>query len=151
MIVSIVSNHKELSSYEVITIPLLLLITRMWWSEVSIALVKIVIMLRIICLLGILVEGVVAHNTLLLDHGSTSSQLSPIHFKNATTSIVNTGIVAVALLKCMGDCWLAVLLWSSSRVLCASTSSTSNPSRQMILSIITTITRATTSPHATNQ
>ena len=51
-------------------------------------------MLRLAILLGILAEGVLAHNTLLLDHSSsTSSQDSPIQLTNATASIVHTGIV----------------------------------------------------------
>ena len=50
-------------------------------------------MLKLALLLGILLEGVLAHSTVLLDHSSTSSQLSPLHLTNATTSILNTGIV----------------------------------------------------------
>ena len=50
-------------------------------------------MLRIICLLGILVEVVLAHNTLLVDDSCSSTQQSPIHLTNATASILNTGIV----------------------------------------------------------
>ena len=49
-------------------------------------------MLRTALVLGLLVKSVVVHNTLLLDHSSTSSQLSPIHFKNASATIVKTGI-----------------------------------------------------------
>ena len=48
--------------------------------------------LRIALVLGILLEGVLAQSTLLLDHGSSNSQLSPIHFKNASATIVKTGI-----------------------------------------------------------
>ena len=50
-------------------------------------------MLRLALVLGILVEGVLPHSTLLLDHGSSSTQLSPIQLSNSTTSIVNAGIV----------------------------------------------------------
>ena len=42
---------------------------------------------------AILVEGLVATETLLLDHGGSSSQISPIHFRNATASIVHAGLL----------------------------------------------------------
>ena len=48
--------------------------------------------LRLALVVGLLVEAVLAHSTLLVDHGSTTSQESPILLTNATASIVNTGI-----------------------------------------------------------
>ena len=49
--------------------------------------------LRLALVVGLLVEAVLAHSTLLVDHGSTTSQESPILLTNATASIVTTGLV----------------------------------------------------------
>ena len=55
--------------------------------------VKVVMILRTALLLSLLLEGVLAHNTLLVDHISSSSHQSPFHLSNATASIVNSGLV----------------------------------------------------------
>ena len=49
--------------------------------------------LRLALVLGLLVEEVLAHNTLLVDDTSTTSQESPIHLTNATASISSAGLV----------------------------------------------------------